>query len=211
VSGATSDAPETAPGAVDISVSVLSCSPFITDAASLALAARGCIVPVDPTTADVVLLVEPDDSAWERQRALGLPTVVLADGPPIGQALVDAVSAGVHGWLSPTGDVAALVEVLQRVADGDSALTARQLRAVVDAIGRTAAPSTPVELSSRERDILQSIDRGESVKQTARRLGISPRTVDNTQRVLFRKLSARNRAQAIARAHALGLVTREAS
>ena len=44
------------------------------------------------------------------------------------------------------------------------------------------------------------------MKQTARDLGIAPKTVENLQGRLFRKLGARNRAQAVARAHALGLL-----
>ena len=52
----------------------------------------------------------------------------------------------------------------------------------------------------------RTIDAGLSVKQTARQLGISPRTVENTQRVLYRKLAVRNRAQAVATAYRLGLL-----
>ncbi|MGE0308582.1 MAG: response regulator transcription factor, partial [Acidimicrobiia bacterium] len=57
-------------------------------------------------------------------------------------------------------------------------------------------------------DILNCVEEGCSVKQTARSLGISPKTVENTQRHLFKKLGVRNRSQAVARAHALGLLPR---
>jgi LuxR family maltose regulon positive regulatory protein len=63
------------------------------------------------------------------------------------------------------------------------------------------APPTP-----RELDVLLGIARGDSIKQTARALGISPKTVESLQTGLFRKLGVRNRAQAVTRAHALGLV-----
>ena len=69
------------------------------------------------------------------------------------------------------------------------------------------APAGQPSLTPREIDILASIDRGEVVKQTARQLGISEKTVQNIQSRLFRKLGARNRAQAVARAHELGLLT----
>jgi DNA-binding CsgD family transcriptional regulator len=55
-------------------------------------------------------------------------------------------------------------------------------------------------------DILLSIERGDSIKQTARHLGISEKTVQNLQSRLFTKLRARNRVQAITRAHQLGLL-----
>jgi DNA-binding CsgD family transcriptional regulator len=67
-----------------------------------------------------------------------------------------------------------------------------------------------ITLTPREVDILESIERGESVKQTARSLGIAIKTVENLQSRLFRKLGARNRAQAIAKAHDLNLLIERA-
>ena len=46
------------------------------------------------------------------------------------------------------------------------------------------------------------------MNQTARGLGITIKTVENLQSRLFRKLEARNRAQAVAIAHARGLLDR---
>jgi DNA-binding NarL/FixJ family response regulator len=60
--------------------------------------------------------------------------------------------------------------------------------------------------SRSKRDILVSIDRGESVKQTARSLGISPKTVESLQSRLFSKLGVHNRAEAISHAHDLSLL-----
>src|SRR6266705_5344358 len=105
------------------------------------------------------------------------------------------------------------VEARLRVADavvgaGEVVLDPRQARMLVDAArgqltARRAAGQAP---TPREREILVSIDRGESVKQTARALGISVKTVENLQRRLFRRLGVRNRAQAVAAAHARGLL-----
>ena len=61
------------------------------------------------------------------------------------------------------------------------------------------------ELTARESDILQSVARGDSIRQTARALGISPKT-ENTQTRLFRKLGVRNRAEAFAVVDALGML-----
>jgi DNA-binding NarL/FixJ family response regulator len=61
-------------------------------------------------------------------------------------------------------------------------------------------------LTRRERDILDSIARGESVRQTAQALGIAVKTVQSEQRQLFSKLDARNRPQALTNARGLGLV-----
>jgi DNA-binding CsgD family transcriptional regulator len=63
-----------------------------------------------------------------------------------------------------------------------------------------------MRLTPREAAILASVERGESVKQTARALGIAMKTVENLQSRMFRKLGARNRAHAVTIAHRLGLL-----
>ncbi|MFI6096799.1 response regulator transcription factor [Lentzea sp. NPDC051213] len=62
-------------------------------------------------------------------------------------------------------------------------------------------------LTHREHDILESIARGESVRQTAHALGIAVKTVESEQRQLFFKLRVHNRAQALSEAQRLGLLT----
>jgi DNA-binding NarL/FixJ family response regulator len=100
-----------------------------------------------------------------------------------------------------------LVAAIAAVAAGDTLLSPRQVRCVSEAARGRRRDSGPVDpLTGRELDILLSIDRGETVKQTARSLGISAKTVENLQSRLFRKLGVRNRAQAVSRAHALGLL-----
>ena len=71
------------------------------------------------------------------------------------------------------------------------------------------SPEMP-KLTAREYDILGSIARGHTIRQTARTLGIAAKTVENTQARLFRKLGARNRMEALTIADALGLIDRAA-
>ena len=47
---------------------------------------------------------------------------------------------------------------------------------------------------------------GHSIRQTARALGIAPKTVENVQTRLFRKLGVRNRSGALAVAERFGLL-----
>jgi DNA-binding NarL/FixJ family response regulator len=76
---------------------------------------------------------------------------------------------------------------------------------------RFAGPElqTPA-LTAREHDILTSIGRSLTIRQTARRLGIAVKTVENTQVHLFRKLGVHSRAEALAAAHTLGLLRPDA-
>ena len=158
--------------------------------------------------ADVVVLIEPTREHWERARTADAGVLLLTEPAPEGDALVHAVENGARGALSVRCQRDELVAALQRVASGDIALTRGQTRQLCESLrARThARDMIPVQLTVRELQILQSIEAGELMKQTARALGISPRTVENTQRVLFRKLGVRNRAQAMAQAYAFGLL-----
>jgi DNA-binding NarL/FixJ family response regulator len=61
-------------------------------------------------------------------------------------------------------------------------------------------------LSERERQVLQLIASGSTNREIAERLFISPHTVKDHASTLFRKIKAKNRADAIQRAQRLGLL-----
>lgn len=68
------------------------------------------------------------------------------------------------------------------------------------------APTTYRSMSRRQVDVLQMIARGMSNKCIARSLGIAPETVKTHAKSILSKLEARTRAQAVARAEAIGLL-----
>ena len=61
-------------------------------------------------------------------------------------------------------------------------------------------------LSERERDVLGLIASGATNREIAQRLYLSPHTVKEHTSSLYRKLEARNRAEAVRRAERLGLL-----
>jgi len=67
-------------------------------------------------------------------------------------------------------------------------------------------PPTYRQLSRRETGILKLIAHGMSNKRIALSLGIAPETVKTHAKSIFAKLSTRTRAQAVARAEAIGLL-----
>ena len=70
------------------------------------------------------------------------------------------------------------------------------------------APTIYRSLSRRQVDVLQMIARGLSNKCIARSLGIAPETVKTHAKCILSKPEARTRAQAVARAEAIGLLWR---
>jgi two-component system response regulator DesR len=61
-------------------------------------------------------------------------------------------------------------------------------------------------LTGRERDVLDLIAEGSTNREIAERLFLSPHTVKEHTSALYRKLSARNRAEAVQRAQRIGLL-----
>ncbi len=169
---------------------------------------EGDDLPEDVDGAVVAVIVDPAPAILRAVVERGARAVAVMTDPPVSAddevgLLLGGADAVVAADLG-AGEVAARVEV---VGDGGAVVPPRRLRYLLErARQRGSRVTSPEDLTRRERQILLSIDRGESVKQTARSLGISPKTVENLQSRLFSKLDVRNRAQAVSHAHGLGIL-----
>jgi len=179
-----------------------------------ALARVACVLaqcqPPQPPEPPVAVLVDPEPADWQAAAELGARIVLVPERELDPAMAVEALLRGADAVVAATHEPRKLVATVELVGAGQVVLDPLQARMLVDAArGQLEGHSRRGEASAptpREREILASIDRGESVKQTARALGISVKTVENLQRRLFRKLGVRNRAQAVAAAHARGLL-----
>ena len=166
---------------------------------------RAGVAVASPEQAEVIVLVDPAGDDWATSRVGNLPIVLVHEGDSDDATVLRAVLSGADAVLAHDVDAATVRAAVTGVAAGGTLLDAAQVRTLAT-LARTAARDPAVSLSCRESQILASIADGKAVKQTARDLGITPKTVENLQGRLFRKLSARNRAQAVTRAHVLGLL-----
>jgi DNA-binding NarL/FixJ family response regulator len=66
--------------------------------------------------------------------------------------------------------------------------------------------STPGDLSPREREVLELMGAGDTNREIAAHLHLSPHTVKDHTTAILRKLDARNRTEAVERARRLGLL-----
>lgn len=76
-----------------------------------------------------------------------------------------------------------------------------------DAVAGTVAPTESSHMTKRELEVLRWISRGKSTDVTAAILGISPWTVKAHVKHILMKLEVTCRAQAVAKAFQLGLIT----
>lgn len=142
------------------------------------------------------VLVDPVPADWALPGRLGARAVAVPSDPPGPCAVTDAVARGAYAvlWL---GDVPGhLCAVLD--------LVAREYLVVGAGMVRRLGPAP--RLTGREAQVLASIARGDTIKQTARLLGIAGKTVESTRARLFVKLGARNRSEALTNAYRAGLM-----
>ncbi|MEJ3745741.1 LuxR C-terminal-related transcriptional regulator [Actinomycetes bacterium KLBMP 9797] len=156
----------------------------------------------------VRVLVNPTIEQWRVGATLGRSAVLVHDGVVDKHAMEHALSNGVLAFV-PAGEVARqLVPVLNLVAAGYMVAAPASSPVFTEAMWARMAelPAVGPSLTAREHDILRSIGRNHTVRQTARSLGIAIKTVENAQVHLFSKLGVHNRAAALAKAYSLGLL-----
>jgi two-component system, NarL family, nitrate/nitrite response regulator NarL len=150
----------------------------------------------------VAALIDPEPADWALVEELGAPAVVVHSEPLDSPALARALASGANSLVPADRINDHFLTVLRMVSQGYLVVDSLPMRSLI----RTGSGGDLPELTARESDILQSVARGDSIRQTARALGISPKTVENTQTRLFRKLGVRNRAEALAAVDELGLL-----
>ena len=166
---------------------------------------------------DVILL---DLSLPGELQGLDLARAIRAEGLPVRililtartdrEALFESVIVGVEGYLEKASGVRVIADALSRVAGGERVFTQAQMRGAAAELGRRAKQAretgASANLSAREIEVLEHAARGFTVGQVARRLDLSPRTVETHLGNAYRKLGVGNRVQALARASELGLI-----
>jgi two-component system, NarL family, nitrate/nitrite response regulator NarL len=159
----------------------------------------------------VAALVDPGPGDWPVVAELGIPAVLVHSKPLDPPELAEALASGASALVAADRVDAHFLSVLRMVSQGYLVVDSMPMRPLIGAVrarwdDRASGTSELPELTSRESDILRSLARGHSIRQTARALGIAPKTVENVQTRLFRKLGVRNRSGALAVADAFGLL-----
>ncbi|HKW30876.1 MAG TPA: response regulator transcription factor [Verrucomicrobiae bacterium] len=114
--------------------------------------------------------------------------------------IFNALAVGASGYLLKRLSRGELLEALQDVHAGGSPMSSNIARKVVQSFLRPALHSSEaVELSPREREVLELLARGYLYKEIAESLRISIPTVNTYIRRIYEKLHVRSRSQAVAK------------
>jgi len=111
-----------------------------------------------------------------------------------------AIAAGASGYLLKRMPPSKLLDAIAEVVGGGSPMSAPIARKVIQLLQSMPIPSDDtVDLSDRERQVLEAMAAGQLYKQIADDLGVSIHTVRSYIRRIYEKLHVRTRTEAVAK------------
>ncbi len=162
-----------------------------TEALGLAESVRPDVVLLDLTMPGMSGL---DAAAELRRRASGARILVLSMHEQ-DEYVLAAVRGGADGYILKDASPAELRAAVRTVRAGGeyfSPAVARRLAAAVRGDVATQSPRDRLQLlTPREREVLALVATGQTNREIAARLGISPRTVESHRESLMKKLALR--------------------
>lgn len=119
------------------------------------------------------------------------------------ETVVGAIRAGADGYLLKDSSVGQILDGIEATLAGGAPVSAAAAVYLLDRLRRE--PELDVGevveedsgLTPREIELLEQFAKGESYKQAARSLGISPLTVGNHVKSIYRKLAVHSRGEAV--------------
>jgi two-component system nitrate/nitrite response regulator NarL len=130
--------------------------------------------------------------------------ILLISGNDDSEIAHEAIQQGAAGFLSKDAEEEEITEAILAVATGRSVLSPALQSGVLDLIRQRAGGM--VQLSGRDRELLQLAAQGLTTAEIADRLYLSPNTVKTYWQRLYEKLGAKDRASALAEALRRGLL-----
>lgn len=169
-----------------------------------AASAREALAVIQAQPPDIVLLDRrmPDgdglDLLAELRRLIPRTQVIMMTAAATFQDVETARTLGAAGHLPKTVRRAALISAIRTVLAGGTCF---------DQSALPTKPGSGPKLSPRELEVLENLRRGLSNQDISQVLGISEYTVKSHMKVIFTKLGASGRAEAVTRGFELGLLS----
>lgn len=187
---------------------------LVASAASLAEAAAWGLTNIDLALVDLGLPDGNGLSLVPRLKAHGDCRVLIITSFGDRHTVVSAFEAGADGYLLKDSSFDAVEEGIRITLDGGAPISAAAAVYLLERLrGDAQHSSTPKaetgrhvredawieddRLTAREAELLQCFAIGQSYKEAARSLGISPHTVGNHVKSVYRKLAVHSRSEAI--------------
>lgn len=125
------------------------------------------------------------------------------------QSVVNAIEAGAHGYLLKGADPGEAADAIRAVLAGGAPISPAVAGHILARIRGRAILSPPTSgpiLSDKEIAILTELAKGFRYKEVARLHGISPNTVGDHVKSIYRKLAVNSRSEAVFEAVQAGII-----
>jgi len=153
----------------------------------------------------VMPLLNGLDAAREIRRASPRTKRILLTMYTEDSYVIEAIRAGINGYVLKTQAVADLAQATREVCQGRVYLSPGISRTVIEAyIDRTEHPPDP--LSRREREVLQLVAEGKTSKEIAHLLGVTTKTAEVHRVRIMKKLGIQGTAALVRYAIRRGVV-----
>jgi DNA-binding NarL/FixJ family response regulator len=174
-----------------------------------ALLAAAAELRPDVVVVDVAMpLLNGLDAARQLKKAMPKVKVVFLTMSEDPDVAAEAFRVGASGFLLKNSAVAELLQAIREVMLGRSYVTPLATRGLVDALlQRPEPPDKPADLSPRQREVLQLLAEGHTMKEIARVLKITPRTVAFHKYSMMEQLGVTSSAELVQIAIRQHLVT----
>lgn len=161
------------------------------------LAAAKQLVP-DIVVLDIAMpLLNGLDAARQLRESMpGLKIIFLTmnEDPDLA---VEAFRIGASGYLLKNSATTELLQAIQEVSQGRSYVTSLSTEGLLEAMQRPCSSTGRFELSSRQREVLQLLAEGRSMKEVGRILKITPRTVAFHKYAIMKELMIETNAELV--------------
>lgn len=131
--------------------------------------------------------------------------VVMLTGHGERRLVLEAVRCGARGYVLKSRDAEHLIQTVRLVAEGNMVIDPDLVGAVTEELAPTGG-DRPAGLTQRELEVLRLLAGGNTNREVARKLFVSPDTVKTHVEHIFQKLGTSDRTSAVAEGFRRGLL-----
>jgi DNA-binding NarL/FixJ family response regulator len=164
---------------------------------------RALVAAVEALSPDVVVLdismpllngLEAGRQIKQKSRNVKLVYLTMNEDPDLA---AEAFRAGASGYLLKSSAASELTTAIREVSQGRSYITPLVAKGLVEALQHTSDRKPGEDLTPRQREVLQLLAEGRSMKEVASLLNLTPRTVAFHKYQMMEQLKVKSTAELI--------------
>ena len=132
--------------------------------------------------------------------------VIIVTGADDDELMLEAIEAGCAGFLTKSQTAAQVAEAVRTVASGEALISTQTLARLLSSLRRRELVHG-VDLTDRERELLERMAVGATNRAIAEEMYLSVNTVRNYTQSILNKLGAHSKLEAVSKAVSCGIIS----